>query len=91
MQPLRRYKLLICCNTLEAIACLVFELPKSKILNTFNGFLKMAISYSQYISKEAEGVMGATPQKVWVNALYYVKHKNDMHTPAALPLQKLAS
>ena len=34
-----------------------------------------------------QGVVSVIPQKVWVNMLYFVKHRNNIHASAVL--QKL--
>ena len=43
VQPLRIYKLSICCSTSEAIACLDFKRSKSKFYGRFSDLLKIAI------------------------------------------------
>ena len=65
----------------EAIACLVFDLPNSKISYTFNGFLVIAIQLTQM--KQGSGGCNSTES----SGCYFVKHKNDKCAPAVL--QKL--
>ena len=62
MQPLRKYKLSICCSTSEAIACLDFERSKSKFYGTFSDLFKIAMYYNIY-RYEAGGVVSVFPNE----------------------------
>ena len=53
MQPLKIYKLFICCSTPETIACLDFKRSKSTFYGTFSDLLKLLYSI-MYIDMKQE-------------------------------------